>query len=258
MQKLLDAKNSSGWTALLISCSLKDYPMIELLTNYGADVKSPYLNLPDRSTPIILLAYRISKTDSIKSQELPQSVSQVKRNDQFLSLLFCFYLFLYWFKSQYLELFKEEPALTIIAYLIDKGCPWKTVTRVGRTASDILLANGFSKEAIGVLDRIATKREKITSGAVCCFGQILCDQPALYQVSCPHKATFSACVNCFPLAHKKQKCGCAEEDISSLPGVKVEITQMNELGRAAEKRKLEEDVEIIAGMPKRNSHFNHS
>jgi len=52
----------------------------------------------------------------------------------------------------------KEPALAIIAYLLDKGCCWNLVRKDGKNASDILLLKGFSKESIQIIDQIVSDK----------------------------------------------------------------------------------------------------
>ncbi len=51
LEKFLEARNETGKTALLISCQNKDYSIVELLVEAGADVKAADL---DGNTAILL------------------------------------------------------------------------------------------------------------------------------------------------------------------------------------------------------------
>lgn len=44
-----------------------------------------------------------------------------------------------------------------------------------------------------------------------------CAQRAEFQLTCPHRATYRACSKCFLLNVEKAKCGCADEDVKSIP-----------------------------------------
>ena len=48
-----------------------------------------------------------------------------------------------------------------------------------------------------------------------------CAKPAVYRLSCDHKATFNVCGTCFPLSYKQQKCRCPDQDVSSIEQVVV-------------------------------------
>ncbi len=70
----LEAKNESGMTALLIACWKRDYAIIELLVEAGADVTAI-----DRQSGngAILLAASSPAEDQIPSEELSPGISKV-------------------------------------------------------------------------------------------------------------------------------------------------------------------------------------
>lgn len=67
LEKLLEATNASGMTALLIAVSQKDCPLIELLVDAGADMKAADEN---GDTGLILAA----KDPPLKDFILPQNL----------------------------------------------------------------------------------------------------------------------------------------------------------------------------------------
>ena len=68
--KLLEAKNEYGTTSLLIACLNRDYAVIELLVESGADVKAVD---PDGNTSILLSAYS-PVTEEIPTQEFSPAI----------------------------------------------------------------------------------------------------------------------------------------------------------------------------------------
>lgn len=64
--KLLDAKNEDGMTPLLIACQKKDYALIELLSEAGADAK-----ILDRNgcSAVLLAASNPAENDEILTQQ---------------------------------------------------------------------------------------------------------------------------------------------------------------------------------------------
>ena len=154
-----------------------------------------------------------------------------------------------------MDLTEKEPALSLVAYLIDKGCQWNVVNKYGEKASDVLLRKGsFSKTSFEILNRFAKKKETIATGGLYCMGRFDCFQPPVHQLSCPHKVSFKACFKCFPLCYNKQKCGCVDEDFVSLPGVKIEFDPpAEEPKQPLGKRKLKTDESINSYSLKLNS-----
>ncbi len=73
--KLLEARNESGMTALLISCQCQDYAIVELLVEAGADV-----NATDQygNTATILAASSQDKKMPIPAKELSPTICQVR------------------------------------------------------------------------------------------------------------------------------------------------------------------------------------
>ena len=49
------------------------------------------------------------------------------------------------------------PVFFIIAYLMNKGCSWKSANKTGRRASDTLLTEGFHQEENVIFDKFAVK-----------------------------------------------------------------------------------------------------
>jgi len=105
--------------------------------------------------------------------------------------------------------------LPVIAYLLYFGCYWETVNKAGKTATDILLEKGCPKDVIETLDATAARWKRWIVGANGCMGRGGgCIEPAIFRLSCPHKATYCACLKWF--VFKELKCGCDDEDIAPI------------------------------------------
>ena len=74
LKKLLEAKNESGLTALLIACYNKDYDIVELLVEAGADTK--VVDQHGNST-IILAASSSPAEEEIPSPEFSPAIFKV-------------------------------------------------------------------------------------------------------------------------------------------------------------------------------------
>ena len=110
---------------------------------------------------------------------------------------------------------EHHPILPVIAYFLYFGCSWETVNKAGKTASDILLEKGCPKDVMETLDATAARWKRWIVGANGCMGRGGgCVEPALFRLSCPHKATYCACQKCF--VFKELKCGCDDEDVGPI------------------------------------------
>ena len=74
LEKLLEARDESGMTALLIASQVQDYAIVELLVEAGADV-----NATDKhgNTAIILVASSQDENSSIPSKERSPTIYRV-------------------------------------------------------------------------------------------------------------------------------------------------------------------------------------
>lgn len=81
---LLEAKDHSGATALLIACKDKDYAMIELLVDSGADVKA----VDQNGNTAILLSASSPDPDEIPTNEISPAIFKVKYFLKFVFLTF--------------------------------------------------------------------------------------------------------------------------------------------------------------------------
>ena len=72
--KILEAKNTSGMTALLIAISQKSYDLIELLISAGADLKAVDFN---GDTALILASSHPTRKDAIPKNLLSPSLLKV-------------------------------------------------------------------------------------------------------------------------------------------------------------------------------------
>ena len=108
---------------------------------------------------------------------------------------------------------RNYPILGLIGYLNHKGCRWTDKEK------EILLEKGVPKSFLKILDQFAASRRNPSSaGSVPCMGlKGACAQRAEFQLSCPHRATYRACSRCFLLNVEKAKCGCAVENVKSIP-----------------------------------------
>ena len=110
---------------------------------------------------------------------------------------------------------EHHPILPVIAYFLYFGCSWETVNKAGKTATDILLEKGCPKDVMETLDATAARWKRWIVGANGCMGRGGgCVEPALFRLSCPHKATYCACQKCF--VFKELKCGCDDEDVGPI------------------------------------------
>jgi len=73
LKKLLEVKNESGMTALLIACQLKNHALIELLVEAGADLNAVNLKC---QTAILLVAIS-SAAEEITTMDLAPAIFKV-------------------------------------------------------------------------------------------------------------------------------------------------------------------------------------
>ena len=113
---------------------------------------------------------------------------------------------------------KTHPSLSFLIKLIRKGCCLETANYAGKTTSNVLISKGFPRNITEILTRfVETRKTGALDEMIVCMGRSGCAQSPVFQISCPHKPSLKVCANCFPLAYKKHKCGCKNEDISSIP-----------------------------------------
>lgn len=113
------------------------------------------------------------------------------------------------------------PALSIIGYLIEKGCSMSTINKAGQKISDILFEKGFTNDVIEILEEFSVRIHPDGVGdsescQVKCMGPDECDQDPIFRHSCEHKGTRTMCSKCFLLTISEQKCGCSGEEIVSI------------------------------------------
>ncbi len=114
---------------------------------------------------------------------------------------------------------EKYPALYFFGYLIQKGFDWKVANSSGLTAADYLTNKGYSNDAIGILNGLYLKMQisiRRASGGTVCMGQDDCINPPAVQLTCPHKPTFKTCSKCFAKGFEVAKCGCDEEEVTSV------------------------------------------
>lgn len=122
---------------------------------------------------------------------------------------------------------KKNPLIAFLVYLIRNGCDWEATNKAGKKASDILREKGYSKELIELLDQTASKCKKLPVGPNGCMGRNgECAAVATYRFSCPHKAPIDACPECFPLTFNLLKCGCKDEEMSSIPKADEKVSSI--------------------------------
>lgn len=121
---------------------------------------------------------------------------------------------------------ESHPLLSFLVTLIRKGCCWETRNKAGIKASDLLQHNGFPEFVTEFLDQMAGKWKRLPSGPNGCFGlNGQCAQQAEVEFSCAHKPVFKACLSCFELTYKQQKCVCPEENFSRIIDEEVVVVQ---------------------------------
>ena len=119
----------------------------------------------------------------------------------------------------------KYPILALLVYLVRNGCDWEAANKAGKKASDILREKGYSKELVDLLDQMASKYKRLPVGPNgCMMGENCeCAAVATFRVSCLHKAPIEVCTGCVILTFNHQKCGCKDENMSSIP--KADETQ---------------------------------
>lgn len=110
-----------------------------------------------------------------------------------------------------------HPIFALLSYLLERECNWNAVNSTGKRAVDFLVEKELPKELIDILDQTAAKWKRWPVGPAGCNGlNGECAHQAVYRLSCPHRATVSACTRCFPLIFKQQHCGYADQDVESI------------------------------------------
>jgi len=112
---------------------------------------------------------------------------------------------------------ENYPILSLLGYLLKYGCCWETANEAGKKAADILLEKGFSNEAIELLNDTAALYKRRPFGPRGCMGQKgECAHQPVFCLTCPHKPTFRACSECYPLIFKQHRCRCDDEEINPI------------------------------------------
>lgn len=111
-------------------------------------------------------------------------------------------------------------------------------------ASDILLEKGYPNEIVELLNQMASKWKRWTVGPNGCMGKKgECVLQATFRLSCTHKAIFDTCSDCVQLTFK-QKCGCLDEDMSSILAAAVpDALQPHSAGANADENNKDSEVD---------------
>jgi len=144
-----------------------------------------------------------------------------------------------------MQLIGNHPILSLIAYLMTKGCCLKQANKNGKTAPDVLTSKGFPQNITEILTRFVAKSKQNKDPSVNCMGRSGCVQPPVFQLTCPHKPPFKACSDCFTLTYKKQKCGCPDEDVASIPAANPSGATQNNCQPIKTEIADEVEVEIV-------------
>ena len=140
-----------------------------------------------------------------------------------------------------MQLIGNLPILSLIVYLMTKGCCLEPANKNGKTAPEILMSNGFPQNITAILTRFVAKNQQNKEKSDC-MGRSGCALPPVFQLTCPHKPPFKACADCFALTFKKQKCGCPEEDVASIPAANPSGATQN--NRQQIKTEIADEVEV--------------
>jgi len=141
-----------------------------------------------------------------------------------------------------MQLIGNLPILSLISYLMTKGCCLEPANKTGKTAPDVLMSKGFPQNITEILTRFVLKNQQNNDPSDC-MGRSGCALPPAFQLTCPHKPHFKACSDCFPLTYKKQKCGCPEEDFASIPVVNPSGATQNNCQQI--KTKIADEVQVL-------------
>lgn len=114
---------------------------------------------------------------------------------------------------------ENKTTLSLILFLITKGCCVNTTNNAGLKLSDYLLPDkGYPKNIIELLIQFIQKRKEDSSGGSgSCMGRAGCTQQPAFQFFCPHRPLCKACSSCFPSKFEESKCGCPDEKILPIP-----------------------------------------
>lgn len=117
---------------------------------------------------------------------------------------------------------ERHPILSLIAYLMAKGSSLEVANTAGKTGGDVVLSKGLSTIIVKMLIDLLVISLVGTSGGVSCMGSSSCNRPPAFHLHCPHKPGYTACSKCFLLKNEKKKCGCPEEDVTSIQPAAVQ------------------------------------
>lgn len=256
LKNLLEVKNESNITALQIACKLKNPALIELLVEAGANCEV----LDEENNTSILLAASSSAEDMAPTQELCPSIFKVilfiilafdKLFTYSSIIIYIYYAFQIYQRLENdsgLKDAENKTLLSLILFLMSKGCCVKAVNKNGIKLSAILLPDkGYPKNTIKLLTQFFQNSKRgPSSGSGGCMGRTSCSQQPVYQLSCPHKAIYKACSLCFLPTADSFKCGCPEEKIVSLStAASSSSAEVSSLVQTRVKEEREEAEEIV-------------
>lgn len=111
------------------------------------------------------------------------------------------------------------PTLLLMAYLMAKGCS------LDATDVNNLHKNRFPENITEILNRMVVEILKMPSGTMNhCIVRRVCMRPPVFQFSCPHKPTYKACSKCILSVPDEARCGCTDQEVSSIPVVPTEYS----------------------------------
>lgn len=130
-------------------------------------------------------------------------------------------------KPEIKAVIQSHPILSLIGYLMAKGSLLYAPNKAGKTGRDAVLTKGSQVVIMELLQHFLVKSLADSSGPSICMGRSDCTQPSVFHLFCPHKPSFKACSKCFLLNSDRMKCGCDEEDFTSIQS--PEIRQLLDL-----------------------------
>ncbi len=117
-----------------------------------------------------------------------------------------------------MKVMENLPNLSLLCYLMIKGCGFDATNKTGVKAMDVLVGKGSPENIAEILNRFVSHfQNKEPSSMMVCMGSNGCGQMPVLHISCPHEPFLKVCGNCFVLSYTKHKCGCEDEIISPIP-----------------------------------------
>ena len=111
---------------------------------------------------------------------------------------------------------ERHPILSLIAYLMAKGCSLEAANKAGKSGTSAVMSKGSPSIIAKALFKLLFKIFGKAPNGSSCMGRMDCSSQPAFHLHCPHKPSYKACSKCFLLNSEKLKCGCPEEDVASI------------------------------------------